>query len=279
MPRASQRSISSIRPFTDFFRRASSGAAKLYRYESWATIVLRPVRRFAAWKAAISSLPSGLLTHWREDLVKICTVSQPTSLPKRRALSTPPAIDMCAPNSGPFGADAFFAMRFLSVSGPERSRISLFGLPCRPASPRLYGGDQEPFRVRVQASFDREHFAGDLRFLQPADDLVRSVKAHLPELEGLLLRPVLIPGGQFLDFSQPEQPGGPFHVDADCDQILTVLFVRGEQHAGETDGEGGLRVRLIRTGRSRPENQQQRDHYDPFHVHPSSLCVAIVGCD
>src|SRR5262249_23132264 len=159
-----------------------------------------------------SSLPSGLLTHWREDFVKICTVSQPTSFPKSRALSTPPAIDMCAPNSGPFGADAFFAMRFLYVSGPGRSRISLFVPRSCAASPFLYGGDQDPLRVRVQASLDSEHFAGDLRFLQPADELVRSVKAHLPELEGLLLRPVLIPGGQFLDFSQPEQPRGPFHV-------------------------------------------------------------------
>src|SRR5262245_33023268 len=123
MPRASQRSISSIRPFTDFFRRASSGAAKLYRYESWATIVLRPVRRFAAWKAAISSLPSGLLAHWREDLVKSCTVSQPTSLPKSRALCVPPAIDICAPNNGPCNAEAFFARCSLYVRETARSRM------------------------------------------------------------------------------------------------------------------------------------------------------------
>src|SRR5439155_7639650 len=113
---------------------------------------------------------------------------------------------------------------------------SLLVLPWCSASPFLYGRDQEPLRAGVQASFDREHFAGDLRFLQPADELVRSVKAHLPKLKGLLLRLVLIPGGQFLDFSQPEQPRGPFHVDTDRNQILTVLFVSGKQHAGETYG-------------------------------------------
>src|SRR5262245_26810437 len=67
-----------------------------------------PVDLRLAWNSAISSFPSGLELHWRDDLVKIWIASQATFWPSKKALPTPPAIDIWAPNSGPRRTSFFF---------------------------------------------------------------------------------------------------------------------------------------------------------------------------
>src|SRR3954471_1628333 len=49
---------------------------------------------------SISSFSYGFAAHWRDERVKIWIASHSTFFPSRSDLSTPPAIDMCAPSSG-----------------------------------------------------------------------------------------------------------------------------------------------------------------------------------
>src|SRR5690606_2371865 len=83
----------------DFSHSASSGEARLIRYESCATTARMPASSCRCWNRSTCSGGIGLAFHWLLFLVKICTASQSTFSARSIALSTPPAIDICAPKS------------------------------------------------------------------------------------------------------------------------------------------------------------------------------------
>src|SRR3954471_12583278 len=97
MPRAWQRSTSTVIASIDLFQSVSSGLPRLIRYELCATGSTTPVSSIARRKAATWASVSVGAFHWLLFLVSSCTVRKPTACAARTARSHPPAIDMCAP--------------------------------------------------------------------------------------------------------------------------------------------------------------------------------------
>src|SRR3954463_3804046 len=97
MPRAWQRSTSTVIASIDLFQSVSTGLPRLIRYELCATGSTTPVSASARRKAATWASVSVGAFHWLLFLVNSCTVRKPTACAARTARSHPPAIDMCAP--------------------------------------------------------------------------------------------------------------------------------------------------------------------------------------
>src|SRR3989304_2185463 len=115
-----------------------------------------PVRWRLILYALISRSVRGAARHWLLFLVKICMASQPTSSPRRKALSTPPAMDMCAPRRGPpappFGRAGFLFFRtcVIAVLGALDFGLSTLdvGLRTPPEHPQPAEGEVVFDRIR-----------------------------------------------------------------------------------------------------------------------------------
>src|SRR5262245_27548775 len=82
----------------DRSRTASSGEARLIRYESCATTQATSLAARRSRNAVAASAAIGLADHWFAFLVKIWQAVMPKATARSIASACPPAIDMCAPN-------------------------------------------------------------------------------------------------------------------------------------------------------------------------------------